>query len=121
MVGRSAPTPSRRRASPTDEQIVFAPHLYAESITVDRKVGIATVSIEQGFDAAARTAARYGAPLWVGRVGLVRRARRGPPAGSSASPRQEDERLPIGGAWWVWRQACGDPHIVGYSRRAPAR
>ena len=91
-----------------DERIVFAPHLYSESISVDQ----GATSIEQGFDNAERAAAMYQAPLWSGEWGWF-----GPP--EEARERleryiaQEDARR-LGGAWWVWKQACGDPHVVGY-------
>ncbi|HEX8086667.1 MAG TPA: cellulase family glycosylhydrolase [Solirubrobacteraceae bacterium] len=91
-----------------DPLIVFAPHLYSESISVDQ----GATSIEQGFENAARAAAAYGAPLWSGEWGWF-----GEP--EDARPRlerylaQEDSRR-LGGAWWVWKQACGDPHVVGY-------
>jgi endoglycosylceramidase len=91
-----------------DEHIVFAPHLYSESISVDQ----GATSIEQGFENAARVARSYGAPLWSGEWGWF-----GEPADSRERLEryiaQEDERR-LGGAWWVWRQACGDPHVVGY-------
>jgi endoglycosylceramidase len=103
----------------SDERIVFAPHLYAESITVDQKLGISSVSIEQGFDAAEQAAERYDAPLWVGEWGWF-----GDPAKERPKMdrfnRQEDERLIAGSAFWVWKQACGDPHTVGYSGAAGA-
>lgn len=96
----------------TDPQIVFAPHLYAESITLDRKVGTTATSIEQGFANAEAAAAAYRAPLWSGEWGWF-----GKPAEDLPEleryARAED-RARIGGAWWVWRQACGDPHQVGY-------
>lgn len=91
-----------------DDQIVFAPHLYAESITVDQGL----TSVEGGWDNAARAAASYGAPLWSGEWGWFT-----DPAESRERLEryiaQEDARR-VGGAWWVWRQACGDPHVVGY-------
>jgi endoglycosylceramidase len=91
-----------------DEHLVFAPHLYAESIAVD---GGAT-SIEDGFERAERAASLYGAPLWSGEWGWFG----DPDENRSRLERyaaQEDARA-IGGAWWVWKQACGDPHVVGY-------
>jgi endoglycosylceramidase len=101
-----------------DDQIVFAPHLYAESITVDRKLGITTVSIERGFANAERIAALYRAPLWSGEWGWF-----GEPAAELPKLQRyarEEDRAAIGGAFWVWKQACGDPHTVGYSGAAGA-
>lgn len=102
-----------------DERIVFAPHLYAESITVDRKLGISSVSVEQGFDFAERTAQAYDAPLWVGEWGWFGDPAKDRPQ-TARFAKQEDERLLAGSAFWVWRQACGDPHTVGYNGAAGA-
>jgi endoglycosylceramidase len=91
-----------------DERIVFAPHLYSESIAVDQ----GATTIERGFDNGERAARSYGVPLWSGEWGWF-----GDPV--EQRPRveryiaQEDARR-LGGAWWVWKQACGDPHVVGY-------
>jgi endoglycosylceramidase len=96
----------------SDDQIVFAPHLYLESISIDQQAGISSLSIEQGFEAAERVARLYGAPLWSGEWGWF-----GDPAEHRAKleryAAQEDARA-VGGAWWVWKQACGDPHVAGY-------
>jgi endoglycosylceramidase len=91
-----------------DPNLVFAPHLYAESITADRALGISAVSIERGFELAAAAARAYGTTFWSGEWGWF-----GEP-GENADEleryaRQEDRHL-VGGAWWVWKQACGDPH-----------
>lgn len=53
-----------------DANIVFSPHLYAESITMDRDLGIpAIVGLERQFVLAERVAAQYDAPLWSGEYG----------------------------------------------------
>jgi endoglycosylceramidase len=100
-----------------DDNIVFAPHLYAGSITADRAVGISAVSIDQGFQFAAAAAATYGTTVWSGEWGWF-----GNPAGDAPSiseyARQEDANL-FGGAWWQWRQACGDPHSIGSPGNTP--
>jgi endoglycosylceramidase len=94
-----------------DDNIVFAPHLYAGSITADRALGITAVSVDQGFQFAAAAASTYGTTVWSGEWGWF-----GDPAGDAPSiaeyARQEDANL-FGGAWWDWKQACGDPHVVG--------
>lgn len=91
-----------------DDNIVFSPHLYAESITMDRDLGIPPiVSIERQFALAQRVADLYDAPLWSGEYGywgddddvLARMNRYAD---------EEDERR-LGSAYWVWKQACGDP------------
>ncbi|NAS26516.1 cellulase family glycosylhydrolase [Herbidospora sp. NEAU-GS84] len=51
----------------------------------------------------ARMAERYGTPLWTSAWGGGRLA---------AYAKAEDSAM-IGGAFWVWKQACGDPHLAG--------
>jgi endoglycosylceramidase len=91
-----------------DPNVVFAPHLYAGSITVDRAVGVEAMGIEDGFTLAERAAAQYGTTVWSGEWGWF-----GDPAADEPSilryAAQEDAHR-WGGAWWDWRQACGDPH-----------
>jgi endoglycosylceramidase len=88
----------------TDPLIVFSPHLYSQSITVSSDFP----SVEDGFKIAADAAAVYGAPLWTGEWGWW---------GDDAAADTERfldsmDRHRIGGAWWSWTQACGDPHAV---------
>ena len=89
----------------TDDNLVFAPHLYAESIAVPGP------TIEQGFTNAETVAATYGAPWFSGEWGWF-----GNPVDDAplvaAYAAQEDAHL-AGGAWWQWKQACGDPHGIG--------
>lgn len=90
-----------------DDRLVFSPHLYAGSISVTGRL----VSIERGFALARRAARRYGAPLWIGEWGWF-----GDPAGDGPKVRRyaaAEDAHRIGGAWWVWKQSCGDPHSVG--------
>ena len=91
-----------------DPSLVFSPHLYAESITLDGGKG---VSIEQGFSAGQSAADQYGVPMLSGEWGWF-----GEPADDERKVRrfavQEDTRR-LGSMWWVWRQACGDPHSIG--------
>ena len=91
-----------------DANIVFSPHLYAESITMDRSLGLPPiVGIERQFELAQRVADVYDAPLWSGEYGYW---------GESADrvarlaryAAEEDARA-LGSAYWVWKQACGDP------------
>jgi hypothetical protein len=94
-----------------DPDVVFAPHLYGGSITADRAVGLDLISIAFGFDEAAREAERYGTTFWSGEWGWF-----GNPASQAAMVKeyaaQEDAHL-VGGAWWQWKQSCGDPHTIG--------
>ena len=92
----------------SDGNIVFAPHLYAESLTMDRALGIPPiVGMARQFDLAERVAASYGAPLWSGEYGYWNE-----PAvvveSLSRYATLEDAHL-LGSAYWVWKQACGDP------------
>jgi len=48
----------------TDENIVFAPHNYAESLTAFN-----TLTVEQGFALAAADAATYQSTFWIGEYG----------------------------------------------------
>src|SRR5436190_11397489 len=52
-----------------DSQIVFAPHLYAESITADRSLGAGLFTIPNEFDEAQREANRYQTTFWSGEWG----------------------------------------------------
>ncbi|MGW2821954.1 glycoside hydrolase family 5 protein [Streptomyces sp. NPDC001443] len=90
-----------------DPLLVFSPHLYSESITMDQGLGVTLTSIEQGYTTAERTARAYGAPLWSGEWGWF-----GEPEDFRARfdrylERQNTDML--GSAIWVWKKACGDP------------
>lgn len=97
-----------------DPQIVYAPHNYAESIEV---LPAGNPTIEENFAADARAAELHGTTFWVGEWGFF-----GNPAAQRdlvrRFARQEDQHL-VGGAWWVWKQACGDPHVVGTPGNTP--
>jgi endoglycosylceramidase len=88
-----------------DDNIVFAPHNYAESLEFN------SLTIEQGFAQAAADAATYQSTFWIGEYGWF-----SDPAANKAKLiryAQEEDRLLVGGTWWQWRQACGDPHTIG--------
>jgi endoglycosylceramidase len=93
-----------------DPDIVFAPHLYAQSLTVDHAIGHDVITIKDGFDEADRESMRYGTTFWSGEWGWFG----GNPDLDHIAEyaRQEDAHL-VGGAWWQWLQACGDPHSIG--------
>lgn len=97
-----------------DDSIVFAPHLYAGSFTVTPGIGIS-----EGFDLAAAVATSHRATFWSGEWGWF-----GDPTGDGARvaayAQQEDDHV-VGGAWWSWKQACGDPHNHRNPRRPGAR
>lgn len=92
----------------SDRNIAFSPHMYAESITMDRDLGIPPiVALERQFTLAQRVADEYSAPLWSGEYGYW---------GEDADVLARMNRYAIaedahrlGSAYWVWKQACGDP------------
>lgn len=87
-----------------DDNIVFAPHLYAGSITV-------TGTITSGYQAASKVATLYRTPFWSGEWGWF-----GEPAQTEPqiwAYAQQEDAYRIGGAVWQWKQACGDPHSQG--------
>jgi endoglycosylceramidase len=95
----------------SDPEIAFAPHLYAGSITADRSLGVDLFTIPNEFDEARREADRYQTTFWSGEWGWF-----GDPNTDATRvaqyAAQEDSHL-VGGAWWQWKQACGDPHSIG--------
>ncbi|MFF1634175.1 cellulase family glycosylhydrolase [Leifsonia sp. NPDC058248] len=91
-----------------DRNIVFSPHLYAESITMDRSLGLPTiVGMERQFALAQRVADEYGAPLWSGEYGYWG-DQKDVDARLARYAKTEDANR-LGSAYWVWKQACGDP------------
>ncbi|MET8427568.1 cellulase family glycosylhydrolase [Nocardia sp. NPDC004860] len=90
----------------TDPLAVFSPHLYSESINVVN----AFPTIEVGFKFALDAAAKYKVPVWSGEWGWF-----GDPNSDAAKVDRFEDQLNanrMGGAWWSWKQACGDPHAV---------
>lgn len=101
--GIVVPDPARIGMEP--DNIVGAPHNYAESITTE--LGATVEKANELYEA---LTANLGVPLWIGEMGWwstdensldgVRRLY------------DDLDRRAIGGAWWQWRQVCGDPHSV---------
>jgi len=86
-----------------DKNLVFAPHIYSESLNGS--------TIEDGFDNAATVAADQGVPVWSGEWGFF------PSDAAEAATKIRDyakaeDAAAYGGAWWVWEQACGNPHMI---------
>ena len=86
-----------------DKNLVFAPHIYAESLSSN--------SIPGGFANAARVAKLHGVTVWGGEWGFW------PEHPVDASDKIQryaaaEDAAQYGGAWWDWKQACGDPHVV---------
>jgi hypothetical protein len=91
----------------TDPGLVFSPHLYSQSITMDQGLGVTLVTIEQGYALAERTAAAYGVPLWSGEWGWFgSQAAVGGPFDKFLNAQNAGQ---LGSAIWVWKKACGDP------------
>jgi endoglycosylceramidase len=104
---RDVPAPGFTR----DKNLVFAPHVYSESLSGE--------PIADGFAAAAGVGERYGVPVWSGEWGFF------PGQPQEAADRIEryaaaEDSLAVGGAWWSWKQACGDPHVVNRPGGDPA-
>ncbi len=86
-----------------DDQLVFAPHNYAESIH-------SILTLEQTFDVYETGADELDAALWIGEYGFWDID----PDTLAVATRyaSEEDRRGLGGTWWQWRQTCGDPHSV---------
>lgn len=102
--GLVAPNPTR--AGFDGSNVVSAPHNYAESIDF----GVVSLTIEQMNGLYLAAAENIGAPTWLGEYGFW---------DTEASTLEklsrfaaDEDRHRIGGAWWQWRQPCGDPHSV---------
>ncbi len=101
------PVPSTFTA---DENIVFAPHHYGESID--------DIPIEGLFAYYQGLAQEFRTTMWVGEYGWFG----DPPAQVPKLARYaatEDSLVTAGDAWWQWRQACGDPHSIGHPGGTP--
>jgi endoglycosylceramidase len=97
----------------SDDQVVFAPHIYTGSITADKAVtGREVVPLRFGFEQAQREASAYGTTFWIGEWGPFSDAA-GDGDYMTRFAALEDE-FQVGSAFWQWKQACGDPHGVSY-------
>jgi hypothetical protein len=92
-----------------DSQLVYSPHLYNESITSDQALGINLVSIERGFRLAQHAASQLGAALWIGEWGFFGDSQQ--QAGLWERQANAEDSTQTGSAVWLWKQACGDPHV----------
>lgn len=85
------------------DNVVSAPHNYAESIQQG-------LTIEQMSQFMVSTAQGLGLPTWIGEYGFW--------STDDATMEKvgryaaDEDHHAIGGAWWQWRQSCGDPHGV---------
>jgi endoglycosylceramidase len=97
-------------ATVADPNMVFAPHNYHGSIDPG--------TVEQGFAEDAAAAQAFGTTMWIGEFGWFG-TDAAATAGVTAFANAEDTAM-VGGTWWQWRQACGDPHSVGQRGGQPA-
>ncbi len=93
----------------TDDQLVYSPHLYNESITSDQDLGVNLISIERGFRLAQHAALQLHAALWIGEWGFFGDSQQ--QAALWERQARIEEQLQTGSAIWVWKQGCGDPHV----------
>jgi len=92
-----------------DTQLVFAPHLYNESITSDQDFGLTFVSIERGYALAQAAARQLDMPLWIGEWGFFKSPTDEAPLLDRQIAAEAADH--IGSAFWVWKQSCSDPHV----------
>ncbi len=89
----------------TDENIVFAPHTYFESITY-------LFTVEQGYDLIYNLSKLYNTNMFIGEYGFF-----GDPSTDASKlkrfAKKEDENF-TGSSWWQWSQAPGDPHAISW-------
>jgi endoglycosylceramidase len=105
--GLVIPDPKGRGIS--TENLVAAAHNYAESISVP---GL-DLGIEGTNTLIDSVASGLGVPVWGGEYGFWDTS---PSTLEKAARYAADEdRHAWGGAWWQWRQSCGDPHAVQWS------
>ena len=96
--------PDPERMGFQSNNIVNATHNYAESIE------IGGLSLEQTNTLLVTLAQIQKTALWIGEYGFWSTD---PDVIAVAERYAKDEdRHAIGGAWWQWRQPCGDPHSL---------
>ncbi len=98
--------PDPRRAGVDPRNVVSAVHNYAESILYGFTIEAFNALIES-------ITAGMGVPQWGGEYGFWDTS----PSTLEKVARYaaDEDRRRWGGAWWQWRQACGDPHSVGWT------
>jgi endoglycosylceramidase len=104
--GLVIPDPASAGLDPYD--VVASAHNYAESISVP---GI-DLTIESTNDLIASVSKGLGVPVWGGEYGFFDQSDT-----TLAKARRyaaDEDRHAWGGAWWQWRQSCGDPHAVQF-------
>jgi endoglycosylceramidase len=88
-----------------DDNIVFAPHTYFESISY-------LLTVEQGYDLISTLSKLYQTKMFVGEYGFF-----GNPTTDVLKlkrfAKKEDDNFD-GSTWWQWAQAPGDPHAINW-------
>ena len=106
--GLVIPDPANAGVDPAG--IVAAPHNYAESIDT---LGL---TIEDTFELYLGAAEGLGVPTWIGEYGFWDTSEE--TLAKVARYAAAEDAHALGGAWWQWRQGCGDPHSIGWGRPA---
>jgi len=98
--------PNAERIGLGTDGVVSAPHNYAESIDA----GGLGLTIETMMETMVGLGSARGVPTWIGEYGFWDTE----PATLEKVARyaETEDRYLLGGAWWGWRQSCGDPHSV---------
>jgi len=108
-LGIVLPDPVAAGAPPGN--LVAGPHNYAESIP--NSLNLTTESMNT---LSLSVAGGLGMPVWTGEYGFWNRE----PETLEAVRRFaiDEDAYAWGGAWWQWRQGCGDPHSHGWGQSA---
>ncbi len=96
--------PDPERMGLQDEPIVNATHNYAESID------LGGVSLEQLNSLLLALSGNQKTPLWIGEYGFW--STEADVLAIAERFAGDQDRNGLGGAWWQWRQPCGDPHSL---------
>ena len=99
--------PDPRRAGVSTENLVSGPHNYAETIGLPGM----EMSFEAMNDLYLGFARTFGIPTWIGEYGFWSTSEE--TLEKLGRYALDEDRNLIGGAWWQWRQPCGDPHSIG--------
>ncbi len=99
--------PDPASAGVSTRNVAASVHNYAESITTE---ALGNLTIEGTNDLIETVTSGLGVPNWGGEYGFWNTE----PATLALARRYaaDEDRMRWGGAWWQWRQSCGDPHAV---------
>jgi endoglycosylceramidase len=89
-----------------DRDIVYAPHIYLGTISIDMFFfGRELIPLRYGFNLAKEEAGKYDTTFYNGEWGP------GPGDHAWRFAALEDE-FQTGSARWIWKSSCGDPHVM---------